>query len=307
MVVDYFDCSMMNAYVFPGQGSQHPGMGQQLFDQYDQAKALYRLADEILGYSISDIMFHGTEEQLKQTKYTQIAMFLHGYIAYKCLAGGVPDMAAGHSLGEYTALAAAGCLRFEDALRLVEKRANAMQKACELVPSGMAVVLKSEDKLIEEVCASISDEVVVPANYNSPQQLVISGSLKGLEIAMARLKEAGVKRVMMLNVGGAFHSPLMQTAQDELAEAICKCEFNDPEFPVYQNVDAAPTKDSDTIRHNLVSQLTNPVRWTETVRNMVRDGAGKFVEFGPAPTLQNLVKRIAPDVETDCLGVDAEE
>ena len=297
---------MKNAYVFPGQGSQHPGMGQQLFDQYDKAKELFRQADEVLGYSISDIMFHGTEEQLKQTKYTQLAMFLHGYIAYECLHQEVPGMTAGHSLGEYTALTAAGCLRFEDALRLVEKRANAMQKACELEPSGMAVVLKFDDKIIEEVCASITDEVVVPANYNSQQQLVISGSLKGLEIAVEKLKEAGAKRIMMLNVGGAFHSPLMQTAQDELAEAIEKCTFSNPICPVYQNVNASATTDPDQIRRNLVAQLTSPVRWTQTVLNMVRDGADIFVEFGPAPTLGNLVKRIVPEVATECLGTDNE-
>ena len=211
----------MNAFIFPGQGSQHPGMGLGLCERHVLAKELFRSADEILGYPISEIMFHGTEEQLKQTKHTQLAMFLHGYIAYKCLNISMPDMVAGHSLGEYTALTAAGCLQFEDALRLVEIRANAMQKACELEPSGMAVVLKFDEKTIEEVCASVTEEVVVPANYNSQQQLVISGSLKGLEIAIERLKEAGAKRIMMLNVGGAFHSPLMQTAQDELAEAIC--------------------------------------------------------------------------------------
>lgn len=297
---------MKNAYIFPGQGSQHPGMGQQLFDQYDKAKELFRQADEILGYAISDVMFHGTEEQLKQTKYTQLAMFLHGYVAYECLREAEPDMTAGHSLGEYTALTAAGCLRFEDALRLVEKRANAMQKACELEPSGMAVVLKFEDKIIEEVCASITDEVVVPANYNSQQQLVISGSLKGLELATDKLKEAGAKRIMMLNVGGAFHSPLMQTAQDELAEAIEKCTFSHPICPVYQNVNASATTEPDMIRRNLVAQLTSPVRWTQMVLNMVQDGAGLFVEFGPAPTLGNLVKRIVPGIEPQCLGADKE-
>jgi [acyl-carrier-protein] S-malonyltransferase len=296
----------MNAYIFPGQGSQHPGMGQLLFDQFDQAKALFRRADEILGYSISDVMFHGTEEQLKQTKYTQLAMFLHGYIAYECLHQAAPDMTAGHSLGEYTALTAAGCLRFEDALQLVEKRANAMQKACEKTESGMAVILKFDDKTIEEVCASITEEVVVPANYNSQQQLVISGSVKGLELAVEKLKEAGAKRIMMLNVGGAFHSPLMQTAQDELAEAIEKCVFNTPTCPVYQNVNASAVTDPDQIRQNLVAQLTAPVRWTQTVLNMVQDGADHFVEFGPAPTLGNLVKRIVPEMEAECLGTDTE-
>lgn len=296
----------MNSYIFPGQGSQHPGMGQLLFDQFDQAKALFRRADEILGYSISDVMFHGTEEQLKQTKYTQLAMFLHGYIAYECLHQAAPDMTAGHSLGEYTALTAAGCLRFEDALQLVEKRANAMQKACEKTESGMAVILKFDDKTIEEVCASITEEVVVPANYNSQQQLVISGSVKGLELAVEKLKEAGAKRIMMLNVGGAFHSPLMQTAQDELAEAIEKCVFNTPTCPVYQNVNASAVTDPDQIRQNLVAQLTAPVRWTQTVLNMVQDGADHFVEFGPAPTLGNLVKRIVPEMEAECLGTDTE-
>lgn len=297
---------MKNAYIFPGQGSQHPGMGQLLFDQFDQAKALFRRADEILGYSISDVMFHGTEEQLKQTKYTQLAMFLHGYIAYECLHQAAPDMTAGHSLGEYTALTAAGCLRFEDALQLVEKRANAMQKACEKTESGMAVILKFDDKIIEEVCTSITEEVVVPANYNSQQQLVISGSVKGLELAVEKLKEAGAKRIMMLNVGGAFHSPLMQTAQDELAEAIEKCVFNAPTCPVYQNVNASAVTDPDQIRRNLVAQLTAPVRWTQTVLNMVNDGADHFVEFGPAPTLGNLVKRIVPEMEAECLGTDNE-
>lgn len=297
---------MKNAYIFPGQGSQHPGMGQLLFDQFDQAKALFRRADEILGYSISDVMFHGTEEQLKQTKYTQLAMFLHGYIAYECLHQAAPDMTAGHSLGEYTALTAAGCLRFEDALQLVEKRANAMQKACEKTESGMAVILKFDDKIIEEVCASITEEVVVPANYNSQQQLVISGSVKGLELAVEKLKEAGAKRIMMLNVGGAFHSPLMQTAQDELAEAIEKCVFNAPTCLVYQNVNASAVTDPDQIRRNLVAQLTAPVRWTQTVLNMVNDGADHFVEFGPAPTLGNLVKRIVPEMEAECLGTDNE-
>lgn len=296
----------MNAYIFPGQGSQHSGMGRQLFEQFSKAQELFRRADEVLGYSISDIMFNGTDEQLKQTKFTQLAMFLHGYIAFECLHEAAPDMTAGHSLGEYTALAAAGCLRFEDALQLVEKRANAMQKACEAKASGMAVVLKFDNQIIEEVCASITDEVVVPANYNSPQQLVISGSIKGLELAAEKLKAAGAKRVMMLKVGGAFHSPLMQSAQDELAEAIGKSVFANPLCPVYQNVNADPTTDPEIIRQNLISQLTSPVLWTQTVLNMVRDGADRFTEFGPGPTLQNLVKRIVPEVETECLGSDSD-
>lgn len=296
----------MNAYIFPGQGSQHPGMGLQMYNDFPQAKELFHRADEVLDYPISEIMFRGTEEQLKQTKYTQLAMFLHGYISYECFRKAVPNMTAGHSLGEYTALAAAGCLAFEDALQLVEKRANAMQKACETEPSGMAVVLKFDNAIIEEVCASITDEVVVPANYNSPQQLVISGSIKGLEMATEKLKEAGAKRIMMLKVGGAFHSPLMQTAQDELAEAIEKCTFGNPICPVYQNVNASATTDPDQIRRNLVAQLTSPVRWTQTVLNMVKDGADNFVEFGPAPTLGNLVKRIVPGMEPQCLGADKE-
>lgn len=297
----------MNAYIFPGQGSQHPGMGLQMYKDFPQAKELFRRADEVLGYSMSEIMFHGTEEQLKQTQYTQLAMFLHGYISYQCFKKAIPDMTAGHSLGEYTALAAAGCLAFEDALQLVEKRANAMQKACETEPSGMAVVLKFDSAIIEEVCASITDEVVVPANYNSQQQLVISGSIKGLELATEKLKEAGAKRIMMLKVGGAFHSPLMQSAQDELADAIQKSPFAAPVYPVYQNVTAFPTTDPELIRKNLVSQLTSPVLWTQTVLNMVRDGADAFTEFGPGPTLVNLVKRIVPEVGTECLGADASE
>lgn len=278
-----------------------------MYEQFPQARELFHCADEILNYPISNIMFHGTEEQLKQTRNTQLAMFLHGYISYVCFHQEAPDMTAGHSLGEYTALVAAGCLDFEDALRLVEIRANAMQKCCEHQDSGMAAVLKFDDTITEEVCASVTEEVVVPANYNSPQQLVISGSLKGLETAVERLKEAGARRIMMLNVGGAFHSPLMQAAQDELAEAIAKCTFHFPVCPVYQNVTAEHSSNPTEIRTNLVAQLTSPVRWTETVRNMVRDGATRFVEFGPAPTLQNLVKRIVPETETECLGADSSD
>lgn len=282
-------------------------MGLHLLEQFPQARELFQCADEILCYSISDMMFHGTEEELKQTRNTQLAMFLHGYISYVCLHQDVPDMTAGHSLGEYTALVAAGCLSFENALKLVETRANAMQKCCEQQASGMAAVLKFDDQITEEICASVTDEVVVPANYNSPQQLVISGSLKGLETAIERLKEAGARRIMMLNVGGAFHSPLMKKAQDELSDAILNCPFLKPICPVYQNVTAKPTTDPEIIRTNLVSQLTSPVRWTDTVRNMVRDGASRMVEFGPSPTLQNLVKRIAPEIETACMGTEPDE
>lgn len=291
----------MKGFVFPGQGSQRAGMGKALFDNYEEAKGLFSKADDILGFSISKIMFEGDEEQLKQTKYTQLAMFMHGFVSYRCLASSLPDMVAGHSLGEYTALAAAGALSFEDALLLVEKRASAMQKACERQESGMAAVLKFDKDMIKEICSAIKDEVVVPANYNSPQQTVISGSLKGLETAYERLREAGASRIMPLNVGGAFHSPLMQPAQDELAEAINNCNFSTPICPVYQNVTAEPTTDPETIRANLVLQLTSPVRWTETVENMVRDGADSFAEYGPS-VLKSLIKRIVPDVATENSG-----
>lgn len=291
----------MKGFVFPGQGSQRAGMGKALFDNYEEAKGLFSKADDILGFSISKIMFEGDEEQLKQTKYTQLAMFMHGFVSYRCLASSLPDMVAGHSLGEYTALAAAGALSFEDALLLVEKRASAMQKACERQESGMAAVLKFDKDMIKEICSAIKDEVVVPANYNSPQQTVISGSLKGLETAYERLREAGASRIMPLNVGGAFHSPLMQPAQDELAEAINNCNFSTPICPVYQNVTAEPTTDPETIRANLVFQLTSPVRWTETVENMVRDGADSFAEYGPS-VLKSLIKRIVPDVATENSG-----
>lgn len=287
----------MQAYIFPGQGAQFPGMGKDLYDQYSLAQELFAKADEILGFPISDVMFHGTEDDLKQTKVTQPAVFLHSYIAYRCLAEGMPDMVAGHSLGEFTALAVNGCLTFEDALTLVSKRAMAMQKACEKQESGMAVVLKFDDAVTEQVCAGIQDEVVVPANYNSPQQLVISGSKAGLEKAMEQLRAAGASRMMILNVGGAFHSPLMQPAQEELAEAIGQCAFSMPTCPVYQNVTALPASDPEEIRQNLLAQLTSPVRWTQSVRKMIEDGATEFVEFGPGSTLQGLVKRISPDVQ----------
>lgn len=286
----------MQAFVFPGQGAQYSGMGKDLYDHYPMARQLFAEADKILGFAISDIMFNGTEEDLKQTKVTQPAVFLHSYIAYRCLADGLPDMVAGHSLGEFTALAVNGCLTFEDALTLVSKRALAMQKACEMQESGMAVVLKFDDTVTERVCAEIQDEVVVPANYNSPQQLVISGSKAGLEKAMEMLRAAGASRMMLLNVGGAFHSPLMQSAQEELAVAIGQCAFSRPICPVYQNATALPSSDPEEIRHNLLAQLTSPVRWTQSVRKMIDDGATDFVEFGPGSTLQGLIKRIDPGV-----------
>lgn len=288
---------MNTAFVFPGQGAQFSGMGKDLYEQYPLAKQLFGQADELLGFPISEIMFEGSDEDLKQTKVTQPAVFLHSYIAFRCQAECAPNMVAGHSLGEFTALAANGALAFEDALMLVSKRAHAMQRACEETPSGMAVVLKFDNEIIERVCASITDEVVVPANYNSQQQLVISGSLRGLEIAMEKLKEAGARRVMMLNVGGAFHSPLMQSAQNELATAIEQCDFNAPSCPIYQNVTASPSSDPAVIKENLLKQLTSPVRWMQTVLNMSADGAEQFVEFGPGDTLKNLIKRIVPVTE----------
>lgn len=284
----------MKAFVFPGQGAQFSGMGKDLYEGYAIARELFAKADELLGFEISKVMFEGTEEELMQTKVTQPAVFLHSYIAFKCLAEAEPDMVAGHSLGEFTALAANGALSFEDALQLVSKRAMAMQRACELQPSGMAAVLKFDDLVIEQICASITEEVVVPANYNSPQQLVISGSLKGIEIAMEKLKEAGARRLLPLKVGGAFHSPLMQPAQDELAQAIEKCVFHAPSCPIYQNATAAAASEPAVIKENLLKQLTSPVRWTQSVRAMAADGAQSFVEFGPGSTLEGLIKRILP-------------
>lgn len=291
----------MKAYVFPGQGSQHSGMGKGLYDNFPEARKIFNTADEILGYSISAIMFSGTEEELKQTKHTQLAMFLHGYAAYKCLNAGLPDMVAGHSLGEYTALTSSGCLSFEDAVSLVEKRAAAMQKACEKQESGMAAVIKFDRQIIEDICASITDDVVVAANYNSPQQTVISGSLAGLDKAIDKLRAEGATKILKLNVSGAFHSPLMQSAQDELAEAIKDCSFNSPCCPVYQNVTAQPTDDPETIRKNLIAQLTSPVRWTDIVNNMISDGADTFVEFGPS-VLKALISRTNPNVTIENIG-----
>lgn len=286
----------MKAYVFPGQGAQFVGMGKDLYDNHALAKEMFEKANEILGFRITDLMFAGTDEDLRQTRVTQPAIFLHSVILAATLPDFKPDMVAGHSLGEFSALVASKALSFEDGLRLVYARAMAMQKACEAEPSTMAAILGLDDAKTEEVLAGI-DEVVVPANYNSPGQLVISGSMKGIELACEALKAAGAKRALPLKVGGAFHSPLMEPARVELAAAIEATTVNTPICPVYQNVDAKPYTNPELIKANLVSQLTSPVRWTQIVQNMVADGAVSFVELGPGSVLQGLVKKIAPEVE----------
>ncbi len=286
------------AYVFPGQGAQFVGMGKDLYDQFEIARDLFAKADEILGFSISNEMFNGTDEGLRQTKITQPAIFLHSVIAAKCLgADFAPDMVAGHSLGEFSALVANGTLNFEDGLKLVYQRAMAMQEACEMKPSTMAAVLGLEDAKVEEICASISSGVVVPANYNCPGQLVISGDIEAINEACEKLKAAGAKRALVLQVGGAFHSPLMKPAEEKLATAIENTHFNTPSCPVYQNVSAQAETDPQTIKANLLKQLTAPVKWTQCVQAMVTDGATNFVELGPGKVLQGLVKKIAPGAE----------
>ncbi|MGX7686645.1 ACP S-malonyltransferase [Flectobacillus sp. BAB-3569] len=287
----------MKAYVFPGQGSQFIGMGKDLYEKSESAKALFEKANEILGFSITDVMFNGTDEELKQTKVTQPAIFLHSVILAKETPDFQPDMVAGHSLGEFSALVAAGALSFEDGLVLVSKRALAMQKACEANPSTMAAVLNLADNVIEDICASV-DDVVVAANYNCPGQVVISGTNEGVALAGEKLKEAGAKRVLLLPVGGAFHSPLMEPAREELAAAIEATNFNAPVCPIYQNVNAQSSTDVATIKANLIAQLTGAVKWTQSVQNMVADGATSFVECGPGKVLQGLVKKIAPTAET---------
>ncbi|MDI9865852.1 MULTISPECIES: ACP S-malonyltransferase [Bacteroidota] len=290
----------MKAYVFPGQGSQFIGMGKDLYEKSESAKALFEKANEILGFSITDVMFNGTDEELKQTKVTQPAIFLHSVILAKETPDFQPDMVAGHSLGEFSALVAAGALSFEDGLVLVSKRALAMQKACEANPSTMAAVLNLADNVIEDICASV-DDVVVAANYNCPGQVVISGTNEGVALAGEKLKEAGAKRVLLLPVGGAFHSPLMEPAREELAAAIEATNFNAPVCPIYQNVNAQPSTDVATIKANLIAQLTGAVKWTQSVQNMVADGATSFVECGPGKVLQGLVKKIAPTAETSAV------
>lgn len=282
----------MKAFVFPGQGAQFVGMGKDLYESSAEAKALFEKANEILGFRITDIMFSGTDEELKQTKVTQPAVFLHSVITAIAMGDEFkPDMVAGHSLGEFSALVAAKALSFEEGLILVSKRAMAMQKACEAQKSTMAAIIGLDDKTIEDVCASIP-EVVVPANYNSVGQLVISGSIEGVDAACAKLTEAGAKRALKLNVGGAFHSPLMEPARVELEEAIKAAQFNNPICPVYQNVDAKPYTSKEDIKANLILQLTSPVRWTQIVQNMIADNAESFKELGPGSVLAGLIKKI---------------
>lgn len=290
----------MIGYVFPGQGAQFVGMGKELYDSNADAKQIFERANDVLGFKITDVIFSGTDDELKETKVTQPSVFIHSYISATVLGGERhPDMVAGHSLGEFTALALSGALTFEDALTLVSKRAQAMQKACELQPSTMAAVIGLSDEKVVEVCQSIGDDIVVAANFNCPGQVVISGTLSGIERACQLVKDAGAKRALPLKVGGAFHSPLMETAREELAQAIAETSFSTPICPVYQNVDARPHTDADEIRDNLNRQLTAPVLWTPLVRQMVADGCGHFVEYGPGSVLQGLIKKIDTSVTVE--------
>jgi [acyl-carrier-protein] S-malonyltransferase len=289
----------LKAYIFPGQGAQFVGMGKDLYEQSEQARALFEQANEILGFRITDIMFEGTDEDLKQTNVTQPAVFLHSVVLANVLGNEFkPDMVAGHSLGEFSALVAAKALSFEDGLRLVAARANAMQKACELQPSTMAAILGLDDFTVEDICHRISD-IVVPANYNCPGQLVISGTVAGVDKACELMTAAGAKRALKLNVGGAFHSPLMEAARVELEHAIVNTEIKVPVCPVYQNIDAKPYTDPALIKHNLIAQLTGPVRWTQTVKHMLEDGATSFTEVGPGNVLQGLVKKVDRQIATE--------
>lgn len=287
---------MKKAYIFPGQGSQFPGMGKDLYENNPSARALFEKADQILGFSISEIMFNGTAEDLKQTNVTQPAVFLHSVIKAKCLNEFNPDMVAGHSLGEFSALVACGALDFESALRLVAVRAQAMQRACEMNPGTMAAVISLPEDKISEICNSC-EGIVVPANYNSKRQIVISGEVSAIEQACAKMKEAGARRALVLPVGGAFHSPLMEPARQELAECIKRIEFKTPLCPIYQNVTALPTMDPELIKENLLKQLTSSVRWTHTIENMILDGATEFIEVGPGTVLQGLVCQISSEVD----------
>lgn len=293
---------MKKAYVFPGQGSQFPGMGKDLYGNNANARALFEQANEILGFRITDLMFDGTAEDLKQTKVTQPAIFLHSVIMAKCYEGFKPDMVAGHSLGEFSALAAAGAMTFDDALKLVSIRAQAMQKACELRPSSMAAVIALPNETVEEICRSCTG-VVVPANYNCNGQVVISGEVEAVKEACKKMKEAGAKRALPLPVGGAFHSPLMEVARQELALGIENTTFTSPICPIYQNVTALPSTDPAIIKTNLLAQLTGPVKWTQTVENMLTDGAGYFMEIGPGTVLQGLIKKIAGEREVVIEGM----
>jgi [acyl-carrier-protein] S-malonyltransferase len=290
----------MKAYIFPGQGSQFSGMGKDLYEQNPKAKEIFENANDILGFRLTDIMFSGTDEELKQTKVTQPAIFLHSVVLALTTPDLQPDMVAGHSLGEFSALVANGTLTFEDALRLVAKRAEAMQKACELNPSTMAAVLGLEDEKVEAICQEITqenpDNLVVAANYNCPGQLVISGTISGIEVACQRLKEAGAKRALVLQVGGAFHSPLMEPARQDLQKAIENTHFKNPTCPIYQNVTASAVSNPAEIQQNLIAQLTAPVRWTQSVQAMTKAGATTYIECGPGKVLQGLVKKISPEV-----------